>query len=75
MFTIAIQEDEEWKLTRVKDEQMMQNGKIGSFKKRDCFYIFISDDSEYIAVAFLGSSGKFENMTNTSLYLFNSIYL
>jgi len=29
MFTIAIQEDEEWKLTRVEDEQMMQNGKIG----------------------------------------------
>jgi hypothetical protein len=73
MFTIAIQEDEEWKLTRVEDEQMMQNGKIGSFKKHDCFYIFISDDSEYMAVA-LCSNGKFENMTNTSLYLFNSIY-
>lgn len=78
MITIAVQNDDEWNFVKVEEklvEKVMHSGKSGTFQKHNCFFIFVTDDSEYIAVAILGSNGHFQNMTNTSLYLFNSIYL
>lgn len=77
MITIAVQNDDEWNFVQVEEklvEKVMHNGKTGTFQKHNCFFIFVADCG-YMAVAILGSNGHFQNMTNTSLYLFNSIYL